>query len=97
VKHERTADCVIGGFRLYADRPLPSSLLLGLYDEPGALRHIGVTSSFPERARIEGHPWERGFLMARGPATGRLHGAAASWNPGRARARLDARRARSRV
>ena len=94
VKHERTADCVVGGFRVFADRPLPSSLLLGLYDEEDDLRHIGVTSSFQERARLElleklrplivplaGHPWERGFLMARGPATGRLHGAAAMWDP----------------
>jgi len=93
VKREQTADCVVGGFRLFADRPLPSSLLLGLYDQESALRHIGVTSSFPEDRRAEllerlrplvvplaGHPWERGFLLGAG-STARLKGAAASWNP----------------
>jgi ATP-dependent DNA ligase len=93
VKRERTADCVVAGFRVFADRPLPSSLLLGLYDDEGSLQHIGVASSFPERARAEllerlrplvvplaGHPWERGFLLGPG-STARLKGAAASWDP----------------
>ena len=94
VKHERTADCVVGGFRRFVDRPLPSSLLLGLYDAEGGLRHVGITSSFTARARHElldvlrplvvplaGHPWEHGFLLA-GGATGRLRGAAGRWSPG---------------
>jgi ATP-dependent DNA ligase len=93
VKVEQTADCVVGGFRVLADRPLPSSLLLGLYDAAGELRHVGVASSFVESRRHEllerllplvvplaGHPWERGFLLAGGP-TGRLKGAAARWSP----------------
>jgi ATP-dependent DNA ligase len=93
VKHERTADCVVAGFRWLEDRPLPSSLLLGLYDEAGTLHHVGVASSFTERTRVElleeirpcvvplaGHPWEHGFLLAGGP-TGRLQGAAAAWSP----------------
>src|ERR671934_245250 len=46
VKPERTADCVVAGFRWRVDRPLPSSLLLGLYGEDGALQHVGVASSF---------------------------------------------------
>jgi ATP-dependent DNA ligase len=93
VKLERTADCVVAGFRWLVDRPLPSSLLLGLYDE-GALRHVGIASSFPERVRHEllerleplvvplgGHPWEEGFLLA-GGSVGRLPGAAGRWAPG---------------
>jgi ATP-dependent DNA ligase len=93
VKRERTADCVVGGFRWLADRPLPSSLLLGLYDENGALQHIGIASSFPESRRrtlleeiapyvvaLEGHPWQHGFLLAAAP-TGKLPGAAGRWTP----------------
>ena len=92
VKRERTADCVVAGFRWFADRPLPSSLLLGLYDDQ-TLRHVGIASSFTsERRRVlldelrphitslEGHPWERGFLLA-GGAIGRLPGAAGRWAP----------------
>ena len=94
VKRERTADCVVAGFRFLADRPLPSSLLLGLYDATGSLEHVGVASSFTERERekvlemlaplivpLEGHPWERGFLLA-GGSVGRLKGSAGRWVPG---------------
>jgi len=94
VKSERTADCVVAGFRLLVDRPLPSSLLLGLYDDAGALEHVGIASSFAESLRhellevlrprivpLEGHPWERGFLLG-GGSVGRLRGSAGSWRPG---------------
>jgi ATP-dependent DNA ligase len=94
VKLERTLDCVVAGFRLLADRPLPSSLLLGLYSPAGALEHIGIAGSFSERLRRElldalsplvvplaGHPWERGFLLEGSPV-GRLKGAAGRWAPG---------------
>ena len=93
VKRERTADCVVAGFRWLVDRPLPSSLLLGLYED-GSLRHVGIASGFAERKRhellerlrpfvvpLEGHPWETGFLLPGGPA-GRLPGAAGRWAPG---------------
>ena len=46
VKHERTADCVVGGFRWHKDGGGVGSLLLGLYDEHGALHHVGVASGF---------------------------------------------------
>ncbi|HEX5070095.1 MAG TPA: ATP-dependent DNA ligase [Vicinamibacterales bacterium] len=47
IKHARTADCVVAGFRWYRARPgLVGSLLLGLYDDNGRLHHVGVTSSF---------------------------------------------------
>jgi ATP-dependent DNA ligase len=93
VKSEKTVDCVIAGFRLFEDRPLPSSLLLGLYDAAGRLRHIGVASSFKETERerllpllsphvvdIAEHPWRDGFLVE-GSAMGRMKGAAARWVP----------------
>lgn len=44
VKRERTADCVVGGFRYGKDSDLVASLLLGLYDEDGRLDHVGFTS-----------------------------------------------------
>src|SRR5207247_2019540 len=73
VKHARTADCVVAGFRWHKDGrdSRVGSLLLGLYDANGALHHVGVTSSFtmtmrrqlveelaPLRERaLEHHPW----------------------------------------
>jgi ATP-dependent DNA ligase len=52
IKHARTADCVVGGFRWHrADRRAIGSLLLGLYDDGGTLRHVGVTSSFTMATR----------------------------------------------
>jgi ATP-dependent DNA ligase len=56
VKHARTADCVVAGFRWHKNGPGThvGSLLLGLYDDKGALHHVGVTSSFswPRRAEL---------------------------------------------
>ncbi len=73
IKHERTADCVVAGFRWHKDAPgvRVGSLLLGLYDEAGTLHHVGITSSFTMARRaelvdelaplrdsaLEGHPW----------------------------------------
>jgi ATP-dependent DNA ligase len=72
VKHARTADCVVPGFRWHkSGEGIVGSLLLGLYDGDGRLHHVGVTSSFtmetrrklaqelaPLRAKaLEGHPW----------------------------------------
>src|SRR4029453_12718978 len=73
VKHARTADCVVAGFRWHKNGAgtMVGSLLLGLYDEAGTLHHVGVTASFTNAARkalvaelaplrenaLEGHPW----------------------------------------
>ena len=73
IKHQRTADCVVGGFRWHKNGPGThvGSLLLGLYDDEGTLHHVGVTSSFSWDRRAElvnelaplregaldGHPW----------------------------------------
>jgi ATP-dependent DNA ligase len=91
VKPERTADCVVAGFRATHDGV--AALLLGLYDSDGLLRHIGVASSFNRARRrelldrlrpligpLEGHPWEKGFVIGRSPM-GRLRGAAGLWTP----------------
>ncbi len=93
VKRERTADCVVAGFRWLVDRPLLGSLMLGLYDDAGRLEHVGVVTGFTDRHRqeltdefgplvvpLEGHPWEHGFLLQGGP-TGRLKGSAGRWTP----------------
>jgi ATP-dependent DNA ligase len=93
VKRERTADCVVAGLRTFGGEPVVASLLLGLWDDAGALRHVGVASSFPEHerralfaaleplaVRLQGHPWERGFNLANSP-TGRLAGSAGRWDP----------------
>jgi ATP-dependent DNA ligase len=74
VKHQRTADCAVAGFRWHKNGPGThiGSLLLGLYDDAGKLHHVGVTSSFSwdrraELARelqplrenaLDGHPWK---------------------------------------
>src|SRR5947199_2137291 len=53
VKHARTADCVVAGFRWHktGKNLLVGSLLLGLYDDRGTLHHVGVTSSFTMATR----------------------------------------------
>ena len=53
VKHERTADCVVAGFRWHKKGPVVGSLLLGLHDEGGRLQHVGVSASFPMARRAE--------------------------------------------
>jgi ATP-dependent DNA ligase len=73
VKHERECDCVVAGFRWHkgSEKTAVGSLLLGLFDDAGALQHVGVVASFttakrkelvdflaPYRDRaLEGHPW----------------------------------------
>jgi ATP-dependent DNA ligase len=53
VKHQRTADCVVAGFRWYKRGPVVGSLLLALHDDSGELQHVGVTSSFSLERRKE--------------------------------------------
>ena len=84
VKHERDCDCVVAGFRWYkkGDRTLIGSLLLGLFDDAGALQHVGVCASFSAAKRKElaeflepyrkgalaNHPW-RAWAEAEADAT----------------------------
>jgi ATP-dependent DNA ligase len=93
VKHARTADCVVAGFRLYKGSPDVGSLLLGLYDEAGTLHHVGIASGFTAARRKtllgelaplrdgarEGHPWQHWETEA-GGAEGRMPGAPSRWN-----------------
>ena len=51
VKHERTADCVVAGFRWHKSGPVVGSLLLGLWNDEGRLQHVGVAASFPMARR----------------------------------------------
>jgi ATP-dependent DNA ligase len=53
VKRMRTAECVVGGFRYASKGRVVGSLLLGLYDDEGALHHVGYTSSFNEAEKKE--------------------------------------------
>ena len=71
VKHQRTADCVVAGYRVHTSGPEAiGSLLLGLYDDAGTLVSVGVIGAFPMARRrelftelqplvtsFEGHPW----------------------------------------
>lgn len=96
VKHARTADCVVAGFRWHkSGRDAVGSLLLGLYDDRGALQHVGVTSSFtmPMRRQLakelqslrkdafEDHPW-REWANAASDAN-RMPGAQSRWSAGK--------------
>jgi ATP-dependent DNA ligase len=93
IKHERTADCVVAGHRWHKSGRVVGSLLLGLYDDAGALQHVGVAASFPMRRRAElveelapyavddlgGHPWAA-WAEAEAHERGRLPGATSRWN-----------------
>ncbi|RSN35373.1 ATP-dependent DNA ligase [Amycolatopsis sp. WAC 04169] len=94
VKHQRTADCVVAGFRWHKDGAGVGSLLLGLYDDEGVLNHVGVASSFTAARRrelvdelaplrenaLENHPW-REWAAAHEEAGGRMPGAGSRWAP----------------
>ena len=96
VKHERTADCVVAGFRWHVDGKGIGSLLLGLYDDGGTLHHVGVASSFTAARRRElvteleplrdnatdGHPW-REWAVAQAEAGRRMPGVQSRWNAGK--------------
>jgi ATP-dependent DNA ligase len=98
VKHARTADCVVAGFRWHKEgkNERVGSLLLGLYDEDGRLHHVGVTSSFtmarrkelaaelaPLRERaMEEHPW-REWAEAYGGEMTRMPGGQSRWSAGK--------------
>src|SRR5690606_11787131 len=53
IKPQRTADCVVGGFRYASKQKIVGSLLLGLYDEAGLLNHIGYCSGLSGKMKVE--------------------------------------------
>ena len=93
IKHERTADCVVAGYRWHKSGGVVGSLLLGLYNDDGQLQHVGVSASFPMRRRAElveelapyavedvtGHPWAA-WAEAEAHEKSRLPGAVSRWN-----------------
>ena len=97
VKHARTADCVVAGFRWHKKgEGIVGSLLLGLYDAKGTLHHVGVTSSFTMATRkelatllaplqeraLEDHPW-REWADASGRGDARMPGGQSRWSAGK--------------
>src|SRR5437773_5011252 len=97
VKHVRTADCVVAGFRWHKNgkNTLVGSLLLGLYDDAGALHHVGVTSAFTMDARrrlaqelaplrkhaLDAHPWREWANVGDGDV--RMPGGQSRWSAGK--------------
>lgn len=97
IKHQRTADCVVAGFRWYkgGKDTLVGSLLLGLYDAEGVLHHVGVCAGFKQTVRAdlaellkpmrdrEHHPWKDWASFDQEESTQRKPGATSRWNRGK--------------
>jgi ATP-dependent DNA ligase len=97
IKHERDCDCVVAGFRWHKKGPgtAVGSLLLGLYDDSGALQHVGVCASFTQARREElveflapyrrdalvNHPWAA--WADPGQTEGRMPGGQSRWSQGK--------------
>jgi ATP-dependent DNA ligase len=96
VKHRRTADAVVAGFRVHKSGDGLGSLLMGLYDDEGTLHHVGVASGFSAALRrqlaedveplragaLDDHPWREWADMAAqtAGAGGRMPGGMSRWN-----------------
>jgi ATP-dependent DNA ligase len=101
IKHERECDCVVAGFRWHknAAGTAVGSLLLGLFDDAGALQHVGVCASFTDKKRRElveflapyrknalaAHPWKdwAGQSTTSGEAEHRVPGGQSRWSQGK--------------
>jgi ATP-dependent DNA ligase len=96
IKHVRTADCVVAGFRWHkSGKDAAGSLLLGLYDDDGTLQHVGVTSAFTMATRkllvkelaplrkkaLDHHPW-REWAGAQAESS-RMPGGQSRWSAGK--------------
>jgi ATP-dependent DNA ligase len=96
IKHERTADCVVAGFRWHKSGDVVGSLLLGLYNEQGTLQHVGVVAAFPMARRaslvaeleplratsLGEHPWGA-WADESAQGDSRMPGAVSRWNAGK--------------
>jgi ATP-dependent DNA ligase len=101
VKHERDCDCVVAGFRWHkkGERTAVGSLLLGLFDDSGAMQHVGVCASFTQEKRLQlaeylapyrddaliDHLWKRwaDHGAAAGEAGHRMPGGQSRWSQGK--------------
>lgn len=96
IKHVRSADCVVAGFRWHkSGKDAVGSLLLGLYDDGGMLQHVGVTSAFTMAMRkqlvkelaplrkdaLTRHPWRKWAEVE--AESGRMPGGQSRWNAGK--------------
>ena len=96
VKHDRTADCAVAGYRVHKDGKGVGSLLLGLFDADGVLHHVGVAASFTVKRRAElldelapltegateNHPWGA-WAEAQAHEHTRMPGAQSRWSVGK--------------
>lgn len=96
VKHQRTAECAVAGYRIHKDGRGVGSLLLGLFDADGEMHSVGVAASFSAKRRtellaeleplthdaLEGHPWRR-WAEADGDAAGTAPSGGSRWNAGK--------------
>ncbi|MET9211092.1 MULTISPECIES: ATP-dependent DNA ligase [unclassified Nocardia] len=98
IKHERTADCVVAGYRMHKDGEGVGSLLLGLFDDDRNLHHVGVASSFTAARRrellgelaplrenaLDDHPWRTwADAAAQATADGKMPGGVSRWTGGK--------------
>ena len=97
LKHQRTADCVVAGYRPHkSGADAVGSLLLGLYDDGGTLASVGVIGAFPMARRrelvtelaplvttFEQHPWNWAAQAAADPDAARRYGGGSRWNAGK--------------
>ena len=97
IKHARTADCVVAGYRLHkSGADAVGSLLLGLYREDGTLASVGVIGAFPMARRrqlltelqplvtsFDNHPWDWAAQVAADPELARRYGGGSRWNAGK--------------
>ena len=96
VKHQRTADCAVAGYRVHKDGLGVGSLLLGLFDADGDMHSVGVAASFSAKRRVEllaeleplthdaleGHPWRR-WAEWDGDTSGAATSGGSRWNSGK--------------
>ncbi|MGO8961219.1 MAG: ATP-dependent DNA ligase [Streptosporangiaceae bacterium] len=97
IKHERTADCVVAGYRLHkSGGDAIGSLLLGLYDDAGRLASVGVVGAFPMAVRrqlfqevqplvtgFDGHPWDWGGMQSEQRVRRPREAEGSRWNAGK--------------
>jgi ATP-dependent DNA ligase len=81
VKHERTLDVVVAGYRVHKSGAGVGSLLLGLYDEQGVLHHVGAAGAFPASERIRLREMLRPLEGGEGFGEGHVLGGPSRWRP----------------